>query len=287
MNQALPLLLTASVIWSTTPILAKMAYSQGLSPGWLIELRLILGFLFLLMLKREGLRGIKLGNLTLFAVFGLAANYFFYHQGLAYTTASAAQVLESVAPLFVLLLALVMREEDITPKKVAGVALTALGSMMIFYVHSPFKELVLGDALELLAALTWGYFIVQGSRVMHSTSAWASLTFLFGLSFLLLLPMALATPLVLTPKALAIAIIMGFLHTFLAYLLYLEGIKRTNPTSAGVVFALSPIITILLEARLLGEAASLPFYLGAGIAIAGVIIVIKQRRNKIPQYPSS
>lgn len=281
MDRGLLLLLAASIIWSTTPILAKMAYSQGLSPLWLIEFRLLLGFLFLLLLRRDGLGDIKsnLRNLSLLAVFGLAANYFFYHQGLAYTTASAAQVLESVAPVFVLFLALAMKEEVISPKKAAGIFLTALGSMVIFYSHSPSPKLVFGDALELLAALTWGYFIVQGSRVLRSSSASASLTFLFGFSSLLLLPLSITTPLILTPKALGIALAMGFVHTFLAYLLYLEGIKRTNPTSAGVVFALSPILTVILEAEFLKVKATLPFYLGAVIAIAGIIIVIKQRKK--------
>jgi DME family drug/metabolite transporter len=275
------LLLSASVIWSTTPLLAKVAYSHGLSPFWLIEFRLLLGFFFLLLLKRENLSSIKsnLRNLALLALFGLAANYFFYHLGLAYTTASAAQVLESVAPLFVLFLALAMREEVINPKKAAGVFLTALGSGVIFYSHSPSPRLVFGDALELLAALTWGYFIVQGSRVLRSTTARASLTFLFGFSSLLFLLLSVATPLTLTPSALGIALLMGFLHTFLAYLLYFEGIKKTNPTSAGVIFALSPILTVILEVKFLGAMATPLFYLGAAIAITGIVTVITQRKT--------
>jgi drug/metabolite transporter (DMT)-like permease len=258
-----------------------MAYSQGLPPSWLIELRLLIGFFFLLLLRRDGLGNVKtnLRNLSLLTVFGLSANYFFYHQGLTYTTASAAQVLESVAPVLVLFLALAMKEEGINPKKASGVFLTALGSLVIFYSHSPSPKLVFGDALELLAALTWGYFIVQGSRVLRSSTASASLTFLFGFSSLLFLPLSLATPLTLTPNALGIAIAMGFIHTFLAYLLYLEGIKRTNPTSAGVVFALSPILTVILESRVLGVEAAMPFYLGAAIAIAGIITVIKQQQK--------
>jgi drug/metabolite transporter (DMT)-like permease len=71
---------------------------------------------------------------------------------------------------------------------------------------------------------------------------------------------------------------MGFFHTFPAYILYFEGIKQTNPSSAGVVFALSPIITILLEGRLLGLLSAPIFYMGGALIISGAITVITQRR---------
>ncbi len=281
MDRGILLLLAASGIWSTTPIFAKVAYAQGMSPMWLIELRLLIVFLLFLMLRGNRLGEVKsnLGNLALLGVFGLAANYFFYHLGLAYTTASAAQLLESLAPVFVLLLVYAMREEDIGRIKAAGVFITALGSMIILYSHYPFSHLVLGDAMELLAALTWGYFIVQGSRVMHSVTPLSSLTFLFGFSSLLFLPLSLSTPLNMSPNALLIAGTMGFLHTFLAYLLYFQGIKQTNPTSAGVIFALSPVMTMILEGRILGSTSAPIFYLGGAVAIAGVITVITQRKS--------
>jgi DME family drug/metabolite transporter len=275
-------LLSASLLFSTVPILAKIVYSEGLPPIWLIEFRLFFAFCFFSLLVKKGkLKEIKsnLKNLSMLAVFGLAANYFFYHQGLEYTTASSAQVLESLSPVFVLFIALALKEEIINSKKSFGIFLTALGSVVIFNSHIHLSRLIFGDILEIFAAITWGYFIVQSNRVMRVSTPNASLIFIFGFSALLFLPLALATPLTLTSKLFSIALMMGFLHTFIAYLLYFEGIKRTNPTSAAVTFALSPILTVILETKILGAISTPLFYLGISLAIIGIIIVIRQRKK--------
>jgi drug/metabolite transporter (DMT)-like permease len=98
MDRGLFLLLAASAIWSTAPIFAKMAYAQGLSPTLLIESRPLLGFFFLLLLNGTALGDVK----------------------------SNIQNLN-----------LALKEEYISPKKAAGVFVTALGSMLILYSHPP------------------------------------------------------------------------------------------------------------------------------------------------------
>ncbi len=267
-------LLLASLIWSTTPVFSKLVYQEGLHPLLLVELRLLIGFLLLLAIgkdPRSAKRSYK--EMVKLAVFGLAANYLVYHLSVYYTTASSAQVLEGTAPAFVLVMAALMREEEVSRKKAAGVALTLLGTALIFYSHLQ-RIFILGDFLGLLAALTWAYFIVQGSRTLKTLEPAEALAFLFGFSALLLLPFALPLRVVLNARTFFIVAVMGLFNTFAAYILYFRGIKLTAPITAGVVFALNPLVTVYLSKILLGESASAMYYLGVAVTIVGVLAVI-------------
>ncbi|MFQ5815332.1 MAG: DMT family transporter, partial [Candidatus Hydrothermarchaeaceae archaeon] len=250
-SMGLLLLLIASLIWSTTPVFSKLVYQDGLHPLLLVEFRLLMGFLFLLAIGKDprSSRG-SYRDLVKLSVFGLGANYLVYHFSVYYTTASSAQVLEGTAPVFVLVFAFLMREEAVTPRKAAGVLLALMGTLLIFYSHFQ-RTFMVGDFLGVLAGLTWAYFIVQGSRTLKTIAPADSLVFLFGFSALLLAPFALSLRLVLSAKVALMVFSMGFLHTFAAYLLYFRGIKLTTPITAGVIFALNPLITVYLSKILL------------------------------------
>ncbi len=279
MPRGLFFLAAASLIWSTTPIFSKLAYAEGLHPIWLVEIRLIVGFLLFLAMGKNPLDAkADLRNVVLLALFGLSGNYLVYHLSIYFTTASSAQLLEGTAPVFVLLLAALMREESIALFKLLGVSMSAMGLLLIFASHAG-SGLVKGDLLGIAAALTWAYFIVQGKRTTKLIAAPTSLTFLFGFSFLVLLPLAYPTQTEFTPRALLIAAAMGAIHTFLAYGLYLEGIRISAPSLAGVVFSLNPIATVLLANVILGEVATPLFYVGAALAIIGVAIVATRAEN--------
>jgi DME family drug/metabolite transporter len=268
------LLLIASLIWSTTPVFAKLVYQDGLHPLLLVEFRLLIGFLLLLALGNDPRRmKNSYRDLIKLSVFGLGANYLIYHFSVYYTTASAAQVLEGTAPVFVLVLALLMREETVNIHKAIGVSLALIGTILIFNSHHE-NTSTLGDFLGLLAGLTWAYFTTQGKKTLKKLAPMESLVFLFGFSALLLLPFTLPLQLVLTHRVGLLVLFMGFLHTFAAYIFYFRGIKLTTPITAGVVFALNPLLTVYLSNLLLGESVGKIYYLGVLATIAGVLVVI-------------
>jgi drug/metabolite transporter (DMT)-like permease len=271
-------LLLASVIWSTTPIFAKVAYSAGTGPVELVEVRLFLGLIFMVGFYRGrievGCIRANLKPLFILALFGMAANYVLYHQGIYYTSASAAQVLESTAPFFIMVLALLMKEEELDTPKVLGSLLVVAGALVIFYYHLDAPGNLLGDGLEILAALTWGFFVVMSARTLRTLDSVTSLVAVFGISFFLILPLALFGSVELSLSGSLVGVSMGFVHTFLAYYLYFEGIRLTrSPILSGVIFSLSPILTIFWEALFLGISAGAGFYLGALVLLIGVMVV--------------
>lgn len=262
-------LLLASLIWGTTPIAAKLAYAHGTSPLALVELRLAVGaLLFALHLRGFNLKLSR--ELLALALFGLAANFLSYHLAVRHTSAAAAQVLESTSVAFAALLAVLLREERLSRRKLCAVALSLTGSGLIFYSHAGVS--LLGDALALLAALTWALFTVLASRLLTSLREEEVLLLTFTIAALALLPFASVSAQV-SVEGVGIAVLMGVVHTFLAYLLYFRGIAEARAVAATIAFALSPVVAIALSALLLHEALSAAFYAGAALIIAGIAVV--------------
>ncbi|NOZ59624.1 MAG: DMT family transporter [Euryarchaeota archaeon] len=263
-------LILAALIWGTTPIAAKLAYAQGTSPLALVELRLATGALLFALYLRGFNAKLLSRELLVLALFGLAANFLFYHLAVKHTSAAAAQVLESTSVAFAALLAALLREEVLSQRKLFAVALSLAGSGLIFYSHAGVS--LLGDALAILAALTWALFTVLASRTLRARSEEEVLLLTFTIAALALLPFASVSAQV-SVKGAVIAVLMGVVHTFLAYLLYLRGIAEAKAVAATIAFALSPVVAIALSALLLREALSAAFYAGAALIIAGIALV--------------
>ena len=267
----LPLIL-AALIWGTTPIAAKLAYAEGTSPLMLVEVRLATGaLLFALYLRSLRVARLLSIELLTLAIFGLAANFLFYHLAVRHTSAAAAQVLESTSVAFAAVLAYFLREEALSGHKLLAAALSVAGSALIFYSHASGINL-LGDGLALLAALTWALFTVLASRTLRARSEEEVLLLTFTIAALALLPFASVSAQVSVNGA-VIAILMGVVHTFLAYLLYFRGIAEAKAVAATISFALSPVVAIALSALLLHEALSTAFYAGAAMILTSIAMV--------------
>ncbi|WP_456473880.1 DMT family transporter, partial [Candidatus Pyrohabitans sp.] len=187
-----------------------------------------------------------------------------------YTSAAAAQVLESTSVAFAALFACLLREERLSQRRLTAILASIAGSALIFYSHASGINL-LGDALAILAALTWALFTVLASRLLASLRGEEVLLLTFIIAALVLLPFAAASPMPSLQGGL-IAIAMGAAHTFLAYLLYFRGIARAKAIAATLAFALSPVVAIALSALFLQEALTSAFYAGASLILAGIAV---------------
>lgn len=276
------LLLIASIIWSSTPIFVKFAYEE-LSPFFLAEARLIIATIFFLLISKPKISK----EIFYLAFFGLGANYLFYHLGLLYTTSPVAQSIESMAPLFVLTLVILKKSEKITRSKVSAVFLSFFGSLLIFHAHSSFNySLLLGDFFEIFAAISWAYFIVKSKILLYEKNIFQLLSSAFLLSAIIFFPFYFydfaknSSFLIfshISLNSVAIILILSFFHSFLAYFIYYEGIKRSSAILAGIIFALNPVFTLVFSRAFLEEFINLEIIVGmAFITIAVVLASLKE-----------
>lgn len=281
---------SAAFFWGFHAVLARHLISE--LPGLVIAVvRLyvaVIGIYIFLKIFDPDFQTVKIKNplLVFTAIFGMALNFLFFHLGLEYTTASNAMLIESSAPIFVLIFTVIFLKAKINTLNVfaifmafAGVLLVVMGDLDIN------KKQMFGDILEMLAAITWAVFIIGSSRLaslsLFPKKRLAYLMTVFIIAAIPLTPILLVMDYHISMLSLLYLVVLGLLPTALAYALWYEAAARISVVSAALVFNLSIIFTLLNAHFILGEAITLLMILGALLIIGGVILSqIADERNE-------
>jgi drug/metabolite transporter (DMT)-like permease len=194
--------------------------------------------------------------------------------------ASLSAILNATTPLFTALVAAVWIGEPFGWRRGLGVLMGILGVVILVgFSPIPFStKVLLAAAQSLLAALSYGLGAVytrtrfQGANPVHT-----SLGQLVG-STILLAPLA-AFSVPVTPPTVAVilaTLALALLGTSFAYLIYFRLITAAGPTTAVSVTFLVPFFSILWGVIFLHEPLSPGMFLGLGIILGSVGLVLNQ-----------
>jgi drug/metabolite transporter (DMT)-like permease len=210
--------------------------------------------------------------LALLGFLGVFANQLLFLNGLARTTATNASILMPSIPAFAAAVALVAGIEAFGPRRLAGVALTIAGALVLVDPtrFTTGDATVIGDLLVLANCLCYASFLVLQRPVLarlpwRTVIAWA---FLFG--SLGMLPLSLRElavselPPLTATLGFGIAFIVVF-PTLLAYSLNSWAIRRSSPSLVAAYTTLQPVVAGLLAVSFLGERPS--WRQGAGFVL--------------------
>lgn len=223
---------------------------------------------------------------------GLAAGvlftmeYLLLGEALRFTTASHAVVFLYTSPIFAaLILHFKVRTERMSAIQWVGITLAFAGIAVAFYGHPAPGAAMLpsqlwGDALALLAGLSWGLTTVV-IRTSRLADAPAKQTLLYQLStgFVLLLLGAVVTgQAAFKPTALALGSLafQSIVIAFIAFLTWFWLLRRYLASRLGVLSFMTPIFGVILGAWLLDERIEHSFMLGSLLVLAGIVIVSGQ-----------
>lgn len=268
----------AALLWGTLGPVARIALADGVSPLELGFWRALVGGLLFgaHALARGRVRLVRrdLPAVAAFAVVGVALFYVSYFRAVRAGGAAVAAILLYTAPAWVALGARAWLGERITRRTVAALALTLAGVALVAAGSG-----AAGRAAPLgAAALGWG---------LLSGLAYASY-YLFGKRYfarydpptiyLYALPLgalALAPAVTFAPKSGAVwatLLFIAVVPTYLAYLVYGEGLRRVDATRAATVATLEPVVAAALALAVWNEALRPVGYAGAGLVLAGVLV---------------
>lgn len=213
---------------------------------------------------------------------GFAAEFGFVAWGLTYTLASHMSVFLYTAPIFAALgLHLWVPGEQLSMRQWWGVGLAFLGMAIAMAPSGAYSiEILIGDALGLLAGLAWAATTVM-IRKTSLSEAPAELTLSYQLSVaaLLLLPVAAMSGQLMnaqfTPMALASLGFQTLIISFAALLLWFTLLRRYRASQLGVFSFLSPLFGILFGTLLLHEPLSINFLIGGGVILLGIVLVTR------------
>jgi drug/metabolite transporter (DMT)-like permease len=236
------------------------------------------------MLMRYGLMGV-LNNVLPFALIVFA---------MTSLGAGAASILNATSPIFALLVAhVVTDDEKITPAKLFGILLGVAGVLAMVGPHAiaGLRIEIVAAAAMLLASFFYGVAAVFG-RSFRAVDATVSAACQLSASTLVLLPIAFlvdrpwSLPLPST-NAVGSALALAFVSTAVAYVIFYALIRRAGATNTILVTLLIPVGGVVLAWILLGEAFTPAEAAGMLLIGLGLVVidsrVLRRARPSIPE----
>jgi drug/metabolite transporter (DMT)-like permease len=280
-----------ALFWGSSFLWIKMGLT-GFTPVQITFIRLVFGAGVLVALCYAGRnrlpRDRKLwGHLVVAALFGNAVPFTLFAVGERSVDSGVAGVLNATTPLWVLLIAIMLRtERNLPPAKIAGLVLGFCGTLLIF---SPWEaSFASWDALLILVAamcyaVSFAYIgrFIAGRGVGPMALSAAQVTAALGL-ITLAVPFYGVEPIHLRWDAAVAVAVLGIFGTGLAFVLNYRIIADEGATNAATVGYLLPVVSVLLGALFLDENLTPHVIAGMVVVLGGVALTRVRRRPVEP-----
>ncbi len=281
--------LLAAAAWATTGTLVILALDRisidGLTLALVRAATATVVLWAILLIVRPGALRLRRADAPALAGYGLWAITLFYVAtvyGIAGTSASVGITLLYLAPALVTLAGAAWLGEPLTAPKVAALALSFAGVVLVSRAWNP-AELAgapVGVVWALIAAVAYAGYSLFGKRLVGLIAAPTVLAWylLFGTLGLV------AAKLLVSPGAwppprdlLVISLAMGLLTTLLPTSLYLFALTRLPSSEASILAAIEPVFAVGLAALVLGERLDALQAVGAAMVVAAVLLLNLRR----------
>lgn len=278
------LLLILGGIWGTSFLFIKIIVGE-IGPMTLVTGRLGLAALViwvLLRMRRTPFpRGRKLWSA--YAVVGLlngALPFSLISWGEQYIPSGWAALLQATTPIFTILLAHVLTQDDrITWAKALGVVLGfgGVGLLMGPQMREGLDASVLGMLAIVGSSVSYALASIYARHHLQGQNPMTSAAGQFTMGFAFILPMAFIfeQPFAVAPswQALASWVTLAVLGTVVAYIIYYTLLSRTSATFATMVTYIVPVNGLILGALILSESVGSMVLLSLALVMGGVLLV--------------
>ncbi len=284
------LVVGAALLWSSFGLFSRALLARGLTSATLVTFRAGLAavaFVFWAW-RTDAARGTHsfrdaFRHWPFFTVYGLVGIVFFYNSlviAVDRGTVAMAWVLMYTAPAYVTLAAARLFGESMTAKKWVALALAFTGVVLVAGLR---RGGLAGNPVAILAGLGAGvgyaFYSVAGRLAVdrHPLPVVLAHTFLFGsvISAATWAPQAARQwPLVAGSAAVAgLVLVTSLVTTVIPYTLYLSAFKLIETSRASITASLEPVMATVLAAAVLGEVPGTEALVGAGLVLAGVVLL--------------
>src|SRR5689334_9850464 len=220
--------------------------------------------------RREAIALLLLGTL------GNGIYQILFVEGIARTRAGDAALLISASPAFIAIIGRLRGTERVSPRGVAGIALSILGMGLVVVgtadTGSSRNATLLGDSLLLISSLCWSVYTVYLQPYTHRVGGihLSALTMIGGMVPLLIVAARsmIATHWGALPLlAWGSVAYSGLFALVIAYLFWYHGVRVLGPTRTAMYSNLQPVFALAVAWLVLGEGIT-------GWEVAGAVSII-------------
>ncbi len=284
------LLAVLSLIWGSSFILIKKSL-LAFTPIQVFGCRIgIAGIAFFPFFLRE-IKKLKRKDLLAFivvGVFGSGLPVFLYALGQQHVNSSIAGLLNSLTPLFTLLIGLMFFQVKVPRKKIVAVFIGLLGAIILVTYGQPAGQsnnyfyagmLVIATSCYALSLNTVGKYLGHYGALTISSIAFGLVTIpailvLFSTNFIEVMQTDANAY-----TSLSAVTVLSLLGTFVANILFYKLVQLTNPLFSSMVSYLIPIVAIgwgMMD----GELITVYHFIGFVLILCGVYLSkTKKKKN--------
>ena len=273
-------LFAAFVLWGSQYVISKIAL-RTVPPVTLLALRYLVSVpaLFIVLRLRHALTPIKKGDWPiLFAIgfTGYFASFCLQMLGINRLTGSVSSLLGAMNPIFIPILAAFFLHERITPAKIACVALSMAGVVVIVGVDGTVDAS--GALLMLASVFLWSTASIIIRRVggrydpmqIALIAILCALPFTGGWSLIELQ----SAPCSFTLESVLAVLYMGVLGTAVTHSLWNYSLRVMDASFCSMFYPMQPLVSSILGVLFLHAAVTPGFVIGALMICCGIVAAV-------------
>ena len=273
-------IITAMVTFGTIGIFVRYI---PLPSSIIALVRGVLATIFLLTVmaagKRRPDRTAIRRNLALLVISGgmIGFNWILLFEAYNYTSVAVATLCYYLAPVFVIIASPFVLGEKLTMRKTLCVISALAGMVMVSGVIQNYvsggnaEDLNLTGVLLGIGAGALYATIILMNKKLKNISSYDTTVMQLAAASIVLVPYCLLTvdigSLEVTPGSAVLLVIVGIVHTGIAYVLYFGSIKELPAQTVAIFSYIDPILAVLLSAFLLKESMDM-------LSISGAILIL-------------
>lgn len=282
-------LFLVALIYGANYTIAKEVLDQGyISPAAFIVLRIsfavVLFFIFARKFSNKKVEKKDWARLVLSGLFGAAANMLLFFYGLKHTTPIHAALIMTTTPILVLVMALFLRKEVISIKKIIGIALGMTGAILTIMSgkNLDFAQAnTNGDLMVFLNAASYAIYLIIVKDLLNKYHPLTVLkwVFLFGLIFVLPFGAPSLSEIAWHSFPMSIWLATGYVllfTTFFTYYLNVSALSVIPASTVSFYIYLQPILATIIAVFLGKDQFDLRDLLLLSMIFLGVYLVSKK-----------
>lgn len=275
-------IIVSMIIWGTIGIFVR---GIGLNSLEIAFFRAFLGGTFLILISlinKDKINKKALKNnifILLLSGIALGANWIMLFQAMKYTTISNATLSYYFAPILIVIFSFILLKEKISIKNIIYLLFAILGLSLILK-SSVLENInnfnhVKGISYGLAGAVFYAIIVIL-NKYIKDLSGFQSTLIQLSVAAVVLMPIVLRNGLTnfktMDIRNWILMLILGIVHTGIAYLLYFSSIKDVESQSIAMLSYLDPIVAIVMSFLILGESMNVVQALGAVLILSTAYI---------------
>lgn len=282
-KKAIYMMVVCAVLWSTGGFLIKLVPWQPLAIAGFRSLFAACVFMVYFIKMRFHL---VINRDTLLCGLMLSATTLLFVTANKLTTSANAIILQSTAPIFIMLLSVLLFGCRYRRIEYAMVLIVFIGIALFF-----FDDLDRGGLLGNLAGLASGVCMASmfllSSRLPDDQSSQSALLMGMLMTALTGIPTIAISRVHFTPVSVGVLLLLGFFQLGLPYVLYGLAVRRCSPLSCSLIGMLEPLLNPIWVFFMVGELPGVLSLIGGAIVLITVTIWVwyghRAARQQMPE----